>query len=244
MSTEQLPAPEPATGSLEVSRSSLRPVLGLTATVLLGWSAWVFLLHPFLAQGLRDSYVTGLIARLIFWGAPAAWYLTRYWKGRLTQPLGLGFPMGLAQLGRTVLLTLVVGVGLVLSSAARHEAEPWAYFLRALSAPLTDPSAPLLEELLFRGLILSELLNWTHGTSQKPSELRLKYWLSQAVASGAFVLVHFPSWILQKGVAETFSMSVPLLALSLILGFVFAHTRSIWGCIGLHFLNNQLSVLN
>jgi membrane protease YdiL (CAAX protease family) len=96
---------------------------------------------------------------------------------------------------------------------------------------------------VFRGVILAELINWARDSSKDPTSLRLRFWVGMVLAAMIFVLVHWPFWLSHFGLSATLVRSVPLLAFSLIVGFVFANTRSIWACIFLHYLNNQLSLL-
>ncbi len=43
------------------------------------------------------------------------------------------------------------------------------------------------------------------------------------------------------GLTVTLERTLPVLVTGIVLGFVFAQTRSVWACVVLHWLNNQLS---
>lgn len=185
----------------------------------------------------------GLIARAVFWLLPSGIYLVAIWKGRWWQPLGLGFPLGSPQIWRTLLVTSLVSGLLVLGTATQMGLSPLSLLSDLARHNRPDWSAPLLEELVFRGVILSELLDWTFDSSKNGLELRAKFWAIQLGAALLFLSVHLPWWLSHLGFAAALRMSLPVFTTGLILGFVFAHTRSLWACILLHWLNNQLSLV-
>lgn len=220
----------------------LMPVVVYGLALLASWSVWAVSIYPRIGSvGFDESAAVGLMARLTFWGIPSLLYLYRYWGKRALEPLGLTFPLGTAQWMRTLLITLVVGGFLFLGTAAQAELTSAELARRLWDAPSVDWSAPILEELVFRGIVVAELLNWTHDSSRTPVELRLKFWGGQLGGAGLFVAIHWPYWVSHFGVEQALSLSFPVLVTGLILGFVFATTRSIWGCIALHGLNNALS---
>ncbi|MRI62946.1 CPBP family intramembrane metalloprotease [Ornithobacterium rhinotracheale] len=79
--------------------------------------------------------------------------------------------------------------------------------------------APILEELIFRGLILRGLLN----SGKNP-------YISIFLVSLLFGLAHGNPW-------QFFSAGF----LGLILGFVYWRTKDLWICIFIHFFNNTIS---
>jgi len=224
---------------------SLRGLAFLSAALLGLWAAWALVLRALLPRLTPEAqWVLGLCAQLALWGGPCAWYLTKTWGTRWREPLGIGFPLGAPQVFRTVSLTCVVALFFFVGTAAQLGVPVSELWARLVSHGGGGLSAPFVEELVFRGVILAELLNWVHSHDKSNlGALRLRFWGAQAGVAMLFVLVHWPGWLVHHGWNETWSMSAPLFALSVILGFVFANTRSIWGCILLHWLNNQLSGL-
>ena len=81
--------------------------------------------------------------------------------------------------------------------------------------------APLLEELIFRGLLLRGLLN----NNVNP-------WLSIILVALLFGTAHFNPW---QFMGAGF--------LGFIFGFIYWRTKDLWICIFLHFLNNALSFI-
>lgn len=225
-------------------QTELAPLALLSLALVASWSIWAVALYPHVMPRVGEhSVMVGVIARLVFWGVPSALYLHHYWGKRALEPLGLTFPLGTSQSLRTVALTAVVAFCLLVGTAAQAGV-PWLELLRRLvAAPPVDLTAPIFEELVFRGIVVSELLNWIHDSSRSPLELRLKYWFSQLGAAVLFVAIHWPYWLSHFGLTHALGLSLPVFVTGLILGFVFAATRSIWGCMALHWLNNALSQL-
>jgi hypothetical protein len=86
-------------------------------------------------------------------------------------------------------------------------------------------SAPVLEELLFRGLVQTVLIN---------ARVALARWPAIALASILFASVHLP-------VASVHALPA-LVVLSLGLGWVYERTGNLWASIGLHALFNASQV--
>lgn len=212
-------------------------LLGLTLLSL--WSVWAFLLWP--SWGKVPG--AGWISRAVAWGIPCGVYLYLTWKERWWFPLGLTFPLGRAQVVRSLVVFCLVAAASVMASSRSHGVPPgeWLSLLFRHAEPRW--SAPVFEELVFRGVVLSELLTWTHENSESPLGRRLRFWLSQCAAASLFVALHLPHWLSHGGWDWAATHSLPLFAFALVMGFVFAHTRSIWPCIGLHYLNNEVSLL-
>ncbi len=91
----------------------------------------------------------------------------------------------------------------------------------ALAVIYTVFIAPLCEELVFRGLIISSL----EGATKK--------WLAVIISAALFSVVHLPSLI---ALGYTF-------LLGLVLGFVYTKTRSLIPCILLHMTFNASNYL-
>lgn len=239
LQTEQ---PSAEINSTEVNPTELGPLLILGLTLLVSWTLWATFIYPLMVQHFPGHEArVGVAARTVFWGLPTAIYLARFWGKRALEPLGLSFPLGKNQIARTVLISLVVGICLLVGTSAQSGVEMGELVERLQGGTSGDYSAPVFEELIFRGVVLSELLNWTHDSSEGGMELRLKFWGSQLAAGALFLAIHWPFWWSHFGIQTALQLSLPVFTTGLILGFVFATTRSVWGCIFLHWLNNALS---
>lgn len=228
----------------EVSATELGPVLVLSATLLVGWAVWATLLYPGFAGGaLSERPLVGVVARTVFWLFPCGVYLHRYWGKRWPEPIGFGFPKGAPQIARTLILTLGVSALFVLGTRTQQGMSAEQILTRLLEAERPSLTAPIFEELVFRGVVLAELINWARDSSRDLPTLRLKFWGVMLLGALIFVAVHWPFWVAHFAWSGALERSLPLFAFSLIVSFVYANCRSIWACIWLHFLNNQLSIL-
>ena len=87
------------------------------------------------------------------------------------------------------------------------------------SAVTVCVAAPLLEELLFRRVILSGLLR------------RMRVWKAVAWSSLLFAVAHLNPW-----------QAVPAFAMGCLFGWIYARTESYWTTVVLHFVNNALTI--
>ncbi len=81
-------------------------------------------------------------------------------------------------------------------------------------------ASPLIEEVLFRGMILDGFLK------------RYSPWKSILWSSLLFGLFHFNPW-----------QFIPAFIVGILMGYIYWKTRSLWLCIFIHFINNGLSYL-
>jgi membrane protease YdiL (CAAX protease family) len=92
--------------------------------------------------------------------------------------------------------------------------------------------SPLLEELLFRGFVLKELLGL------------LPQALANALTSVLFVAVHVPYWLSNGGLTHSMMANcVGVFFFSLLAGWLYAKSGSIWAPTLAHIANNLLSSL-
>ena len=90
--------------------------------------------------------------------------------------------------------------------------------------------SPLLEELLFRGLVLKELLTL------------LPAYLAIALTSLLFVGVHLPYWLSHGGATRAMMTNAGgVFVFSVVAGWLYAKTASIWPSTVAHVANNVLS---
>jgi membrane protease YdiL (CAAX protease family) len=90
--------------------------------------------------------------------------------------------------------------------------------------------SPLLEEILFRGLLMKELL------------VLLPTYLASPVNSLLFVAVHLPYWLFHGGATQAIAANaVGVFLFSLLACWLFAKSSSIWPPVAAHLANNLLS---
>ncbi len=88
------------------------------------------------------------------------------------------------------------------------------------------------EEVVFRGYLL-----------QKIQEIS-SFWTANIATTGLFILMHVPYWVFVLKYDFSYDMlshSLSILWLSLLFGFVFKKTNSLWACIVIHSINNFMT---
>ena len=91
--------------------------------------------------------------------------------------------------------------------------------------------SPLLEELLFRGLLFNLLIRGGVAVGK-----------ASAVTAFGFVLIHLPGWSFMEGLsAESVTVGVSIGLLGLYLGLLVGRTGSVWPAYVVHAGNNAFS---
>lgn len=230
-----------------------RALLWLIGTLLGLWTAWATLVLPRLepTQGL-EYHVRSFGVRLLLWVLPCAIFLwTQYGRNSLRQ-LQLGAPPTWRHWAWSLGVTLAATLAISLNVARELETTPavvWERLLRNYTFEF--PSTPLFEELVFRGVVLASLLEIAlspamQGNASTPPSPLSRWraaWGANVLATVVFVGAHWPYWIYTEGFEKLAMKSLPVLLLSLVLGMLFARGRSLWPCVLLHWVNNELSAL-
>jgi membrane protease YdiL (CAAX protease family) len=156
-------------------------------------------------------------------GAPPAQYLgLSVWPTRRNWLLCLGVTV--VFLLAVMMVELTVGKK-SLSAAGLHSLPMTLWLLQLLLSPL-------LEELLFRGLVMKELLTL------------LPSYLAIALTSLLFVGIHLPYWLSHGEVTRAMMTNAGgVFLFSVVACWLFAKTASIWPSTVAHVANNVLSSL-
>jgi uncharacterized protein len=180
---------------------------------------------------LRAAYAD--LLKLVLWVLPAAVFVSLLRKASPARYLGVS----VAPSVRTWSLCLVVTIAFLLV-VATAETTLGGKALSAISL-LSFPAAilllqfvlsPLLEEVLFRGLVMKELL------------VLLPMYLASTVNSLLFVAVHVPYWLSHGGANQAMAANaVGVFLFSLLACWLFAKSSSIWPPVAAHIANNLLS---
>lgn len=235
-----------------IRRTSARPkaLLGLIALMFTLWTLWSTAVLPHL-PAVTGTFHTAqsVLVRVALWVLPSGFYLWKHKREQALDGLGLGPPPSLER--GVAALSLVIAAAVAVSVDVSRKlgvqlGQVWVELWR--SGVFEGFQTPFFEELVFRGVIFSELLNLS-GLSQHaellPFTTRVKRaWLANLGASLVFVGMHWPWWVFTEGLGLGLLVkSLPVFLLSLVLGVVFARGRSLWPCVFLHWLNNSLAQL-
>ena len=184
-------------------------------------------------QALLATLSLGIAAPLTLWLARRKW--APVWS--LAQPPGLGFVLprklqflplavlaGLAAPLLGALLTQLLAHGHAVTQDIQQLGGSIPLWLRLPLVLVVVSVGPLVEELLFRGVLLSALLQRWHAG-----------W-AVAISSLAFALIHLPGLQYQW-------YALPALAgLALVLAWLRLRSGSIWPAVVAHSVNNLLAV--
>lgn len=222
---------------------ALQAAIGLVVAVLLGFGMALLRLGP--VRGIEamltraDVRSAMVIAALLCAGGVALWLAHRLWP----QAWSLGTPSGIGFARPTlpwVLLAVALGLAMPLLGGwltdllARGHAVPQdvkelgsgiGWGLRLALTLVVVSIGPLVEELLFRGLLLSALLRRLHAAWAVPA------------SAAVFALVHLPDlhWLWY---------AVPNLALlGVALAWLRLRSGSLWPAVIAHGCNNLLAML-
>ena len=224
---------------LQVATSTLA-VLAISVTTAFqhGWQGLDHAISATLAQPAMQALLAtlslGIAAPLTLW--LARWKWPRLWS--LAQPpgfgvawprrrlfFGLAVAVGLAAPWLGALLTHLLAHGNAVTQDIQQLGRSTPLALRIPLVFVVVSVGPLAEELLFRGVLLSALLQrWRIG------------W-SVAISSLVFALIHLPGLDFQWYALPN------LLLLALALAWLRLRSGSIWPAVFAHGLNNLLGVV-
>jgi membrane protease YdiL (CAAX protease family) len=186
-----------------------------------------------LAMDPDDRAIYSTVMKLALWAIPAVTFAGWIRGDSPRRALRLGAPAT-----RTIapIAALIVAylAGVAWDTARKH-----GVALSQLGAALADrgpvtfvgaiPSA-FAEEVLFRGLVLTEMAE------------RWGFWRANVVSGALFVAMHWPHRLWRHGVGLGVVADAPaLLLIALALGFVVWRTGSIWPAVVFHAANNTVS---
>ena len=182
---------------------------------------------------MRAAYAN--LLKLVVWVLPSAAFA--YWlRGeRPAKYLGLSVFPSLRKWLLCLAVTLIFLLAVTLfeyTSGRKSFSGAGLSLLPPVLALLQLVLSPLLEELLFRGLVMNELMSL------------LPAYLANALTSLLFVGAHLPFWLSHGGLTRAMiSNAFGVFVFSVVACWLFARTRSIWPPTVAHIANNILSSL-
>lgn len=238
---------EPTTS--EQARAQPRALLLLMGGMLTLWTIWSTSVLPRLPETTGALHTLQSIGvRVLLWVVPCSVYLWRFNRRGGVRGLGLGLPPSWGALAAACVLAVAAAIAVSVDVSRKLGTDVPGVWVRLVTNGVFEGlQTPLFEELVFRGVIFSELLRLS-GLSGDARLLPLKdriqrAWLANMGASLVFVGMHWPWWIFTEGLTTLLVRSLPVFLLSIVLGVVFARGRSLWPCVWLHWINNSLSQL-
>ncbi len=185
------------------------------------------------SDALRAIY--SIAVKLLLWAAPACGFA--YWVRRASPCRYLG--LSAMPSARQWALYLAV-IGAFLGAMVGFEAITGGnkLSLAGISLAVTLPGllstivSPVVEEVLFRGLFLKEL-----------TEL-VPRWTANLLTSLLFAAIHLPFWLSHGGLsAAVAARAAGVLIFSLLAGWLYVRSSSIWPSSVAHIANNCVAML-
>jgi membrane protease YdiL (CAAX protease family) len=205
------------------------PSLIVFAAILIAWTgAWILqlaLASRFEAFGHeRTSFFYWLIAKIIIWILPAFWivqkcnllkelFSVRSWKKTLAWGCGIG----------GIQLTLSIGYRILNVNSPMPYMSPFSFLDVAVIAPV-------FEEFLMRGAILSSL------------KKKVPFITANIITAFLFMLLHCPGWyftgVLQTQFLSPFTGASAIFIIGLLCGLAAEKGKSLYAAMIVHLLNN------
>jgi uncharacterized protein len=178
----------------------------------------------------RHAYSGAL--KFIIWLVPTYLFLKYVDQVKPLEYLKLTTPIQSPVLGFTLVVLWFIGIQVVeqfinsrtILLGAKLSANQWLKIL------LTVLSAPIIEEIFYRGFVLQKLC------------ASMKFWIANLITTLLFIWVHWFYWIYSgQPIKQVIISSLQILPLSLMLGWLVKKTDSVYPSILLHTLNNLTS---
>lgn len=181
-------------------------------TFLVGWTIWTCC-NNIISINEYVNWAIGVVVYFIWWLLFAVFFIKRY-NNNLMIPFKemIYTKPKIKILSPLLVFAIVYNIGICFFDSSGFGTKMNIYDLI-----VTVLTVGIFEESLFRGWFLNAI---AHFTSERKANF---------ISSLLFLLAHYPSWIFHGyGVAIILSRSIMLYVLSLIFGWTFIKSRSIW----------------
>lgn len=216
------------------SNSSLRPLILFTVLFFFVWTLRATYFYRIDDAMASDSarLIYANVVKFLLWMVPAFGF--SFWVRRASPYKYLGFttkPSARKWLTSFVILGTYMGIviGFEMLANGKHfslDAFPPLTFSWFLSAFIS----PLIEEILFRGLLLKEFATHLAG------------WQANLLASLLFAGIHLPFWLSHNGLnMGVLANTLGVFLFSLIAGSLYLRTSSLWPPYVAHVINNLIA---
>jgi membrane protease YdiL (CAAX protease family) len=198
---------------MRIMRKLKRGTIVLTYIIFLcGWTfRVVFIDLAHMNEYL--SWTIGFLIQAAWWPLYAVFFIKRYNKAlKVSWKEMTNTKPDLKMLLPLLLFAVIYHIGIFFFDSQGFELEmkPYDFIITVLTVGI-------FEESVFRGWFLNAIARFT-------SERR-----ANLISSAMFVLIHYPSWIYHgQDIRAIISTSIPMFGLSLIFGWAFRKSKSIW----------------
>ncbi|HOV25087.1 MAG TPA: type II CAAX endopeptidase family protein [Pseudobacteroides sp.] len=195
---------------------------------LLFYAAWALnriILSPLVYneyQGLPGVVLNGVI-KFFIWAVPVFMYIIYiddnkpFTYLKLNNNILTGMVWGIA-IGAALIGINILKMFLIVKSGLNIDMEMDNIINVVLVTCLT-------EEIVFRGFLLNKI------------EEFIEFWWANIIVSIMFVTIHFPIWMMSND-GITITKVLPVMALSILFGYTYKKSNSLWAPIIIHGANN------
>lgn len=191
---------------------NLQTIILSYLTFFVGWAIWTYC-NNMISINEYVNWIIGVIVYFIWWPLFAVFFIRRY-KDNLMIPLK---EMIYTKPQIKILIPLLAFAIVYNISIYFFNSSGFGSKMKLYDLIITVLTVGIFEEILFRGWFLNAI---AHFTSERRANL---------LSSLLFLFAHYPSWVFHGyGVVTILSRSITLYVLSLIFGWAFIKSRSIW----------------
>jgi membrane protease YdiL (CAAX protease family) len=173
------------------------------------------------------------IVKFLIWVVPATIYVLWLERANPLTSMKISTPIDKRGLVVGILVSLLYFT-IVLVSEKFKTGRTLAPLLAASTGAWLNTLAqvffsPIFEEIMFRGFVLPQLSS------------RMEFWKANTLQAIFFTAMHWPNWIQVNGLKPMLlAMSLSILIIGLLLGWLARRTNSIWLPVVVHIINNFL----
>lgn len=180
----------------------------------------------------ENASVCGIAWRIAYWGAFFIYYKLSRDKGKLSR-IGIAAPGSAALRPGIIALYTAAPAAALCAVCLRRGGIPTYGFLKLAERICVDISAAIIEELLFRGVLLLGILGHT----------KIKTAGAVTISAGLFAAAHLMNLFAGGGLLYTLSQTVFAFCAGICLGALAVRTKSIIPAVILHMTVNLSSII-
>lgn len=180
----------------------------------------------------ENASVCGIAWRIAYWGAFFVYYKLSRDKGKLSR-IGIAAPGSAALRPGIIALYTAAPAAALCAACLERGGIPTYDFLKLAERICVDISAAIIEELLFRGVLLLGILGHT----------RIKTAGAVTISAGLFAAAHLMNLFAGGGLLYTLPQTVFAFCAGICLGALAVRTKSIIPAVILHMTVNLSSII-
>ncbi|MGC1378790.1 MAG: CPBP family intramembrane glutamic endopeptidase [Anaerolineales bacterium] len=173
------------------------------------------------------------VVKFLVWVVPAVVYVLWLERANPLTSMKISTPVDKRGLVIGIIVSLLYFAAILISEKLKTGRTLAPLFAASTAAWLTTLAqvfiSPIFEEIMFRGFVLPHLSS------------RMEFLEANILQAVFFTAMHWPNWVTVNGLQfKLLGMSVSVLVIGLLLGWLSRRTNSIWPSVAVHIINNFL----